>query len=292
VNLLDRFGRVIVLLLLLCSSAIAGGTTPAYQKGTITESLSPTHKFYELRDGANGYQFNDCGDFQIGQVVDYRLDNDKLYVHRDDGNEGKCTIKGRTRFEVPAAEQIPPPNYMKGTIWGYEALYRIATNSTLRAVRRTKVYELRGPDLIYEIAFCGAFQAGQFKEGQVVAYRVEGERLYIFRGNSEKDYNCQIEAKSRPGNDSASAAQPRDAAPTSVASTPSTAMFSVSSVPDGADIEVDGNFVGNTPSELEVPEGDHSISVKKTGYASWERKVKVVTGSKVHLNAELTKATQ
>jgi hypothetical protein len=66
--------------------------------------------------------------------------------------------------------------------------------------------------------------------------------------------------------------------------------LSVGSVPDGADIEVDGSFVGNTPSDVQVADGDHTITVKKTGFKDWERKMKVSAGSSVHLNAELEKA--
>lgn len=70
------------------------------------------------------------------------------------------------------------------------------------------------------------------------------------------------------------------------------AKLSVSSAPDGADIEVDGSFVGSTPSDVQVPEGNHTVSVKKSGYKDWERKMKVSAGSNVHLNAELEKAAQ
>jgi hypothetical protein len=68
-----------------------------------------------------------------------------------------------------------------------------------------------------------------------------------------------------------------------------TAKLSVTSIPDGADIEIDGSFVGNTPSDVEVSPGDHTISVKKPGFKEWERKLKVSSGSSVHLNAELEK---
>jgi len=82
--------------------------------------------------------------------------------------------------------------------------------------------------------------------------------------------------------------------PTAVANaTPATASMgkvSVVSVPDGADIEVDGSFVGNTPSDVQVTEGEHTVSVRKTGFKDWERKLKVSGGSSVHLNAELEKA--
>ncbi|MGA8869118.1 MAG: PEGA domain-containing protein [Candidatus Sulfotelmatobacter sp.] len=68
-----------------------------------------------------------------------------------------------------------------------------------------------------------------------------------------------------------------------------TGKVSITSVPDGADIELDGSFVGNTPSEVEVPEGEHMVSVKKAGFKDWEKKLKITGGSNVHLDAELEK---
>jgi hypothetical protein len=73
---------------------------------------------------------------------------------------------------------------------------------------------------------------------------------------------------------------------------PSTGKLAVVSNPDSADIEVDGSFVGNTPSDVQVSEGDHIITVKKPGFKDWERKMKVSAGSSVHLNAELEKAAE
>jgi len=70
--------------------------------------------------------------------------------------------------------------------------------------------------------------------------------------------------------------------------TSSTSNISVRSTPDNADIELDGNFVGNTPSVIEVTTGEHSVVVKKTGYKNWERKLKV-TGGVVSISAELEK---
>jgi len=71
---------------------------------------------------------------------------------------------------------------------------------------------------------------------------------------------------------------------------PSLSKLQLESNPSGADIEVDGNFVGNTPSDVQIAEGDHTISVKKTGFKDWERKLKVNAGSSVHLSAELENA--
>jgi len=69
----------------------------------------------------------------------------------------------------------------------------------------------------------------------------------------------------------------------------STAKLQIDSTPSGADIEVDGSFVGNTPSEVQVAEGDHTIVVKKSGFKNWERKLRASAGSSVHLGAELEK---
>ncbi len=74
------------------------------------------------------------------------------------------------------------------------------------------------------------------------------------------------------------------------APTSTSAKIQLESDPAGADIELDGSFVGNTPSDVQVPEGDHTITVKKTGFKDWERKMKVNAGSSIHLNAALEKA--
>jgi PEGA domain len=63
----------------------------------------------------------------------------------------------------------------------------------------------------------------------------------------------------------------------------------IESDPAGADIEVDGSFVGNTPSDVQVTEGEHTVRVKKAGFKDWERKLKVSGGSSVNLSSQLEK---
>lgn len=67
---------------------------------------------------------------------------------------------------------------------------------------------------------------------------------------------------------------------------PSGTQVSVSSAPAGADIEVDGGFVGNTPSTINLPAGDHTVTVSKNGFKTWERKMKS-NGGNVNLQVEL-----
>lgn len=86
--------------------------------------------------------------------------------------------------------------------------------------------------------------------------------------------------------------QPASAAPRTEiasASTATSAKLQMESNPTGADVEIDGGFVGNTPSDVQVAEGDHTIVVKKSGFKDWERKMKISGGSNLHLNAELEK---
>jgi hypothetical protein len=70
----------------------------------------------------------------------------------------------------------------------------------------------------------------------------------------------------------APAAPPALASPptaTEVAVAPSSVQFD--STPDGADIVIDGNLVGNTPSTLRLTPGHHSIEIRMSGYRTWSR---------------------
>jgi hypothetical protein len=68
----------------------------------------------------------------------------------------------------------------------------------------------------------------------------------------------------------------------------SEATIRIESTPPGADIELDGAFAGNTPSEIGVPTGEHTVKIIKSGYKAWDRKIHVSTGS-VKIAAELEK---
>lgn len=87
--------------------------------------------------------------------------------------------------------------------------------------------------------------------------------------------------------------QPAVAIPDSVvsaqvpASAPGT--VTVSTNPPGADVLVDGAFVGNAPADLKLPPGKHSVAVQLNGYKEWSRDLTVLAGSNTNLNASLEK---
>lgn len=281
-----KVSHAVFFAVLITTLSATGSASATYQKGSITPSSSTAQKSYDLKNGDRGYQISNCGDFQTGQTVEYRVKDTTVYIRREDGKEYKCAIKAELINDPTAGAHTVV--WQSGTILGYESLYRTSRGSS-GSVRRANVYELRGPDLIYLVDFCGSFQAGQFTTGQVVEFRVDAERLYI-RHDNNKEYNCQIEGRQKledpqPDKGAQAAAVPAPAPVTT------TAKLSITSVPDGADIELDGKFAGNTPSDLAVPDGEHAITITKSGYKAWERKMNVVGGSSVRLNAELEKAT-
>lgn len=60
----------------------------------------------------------------------------------------------------------------------------------------------------------------------------------------------------------------------------------VHSQPEGADIEVDGNYVGSTPSTIPLTPGHHGIVLRKRGFEDWERQIQFM-GGETQVQADL-----
>ena len=56
---------------------------------------------------------------------------------------------------------------------------------------------------------------------------------------------------------------------------------SVTSDPSDADIEVDGVFYGNAGGEMKLPEGLHLVKISLPGYEMWDKKVRIVDGTRI-----------
>jgi S1-C subfamily serine protease len=85
---------------------------------------------------------------------------------------------------------------------------------------------------------------------------------------------------------------PAVASPAPPAGQPSDSFGTIvlSSDPDGAEVYLDGKFIGNTPAMLTIPAGDHSLRVTSANRAAWERVVEVLKDSQVSLRAALAAA--
>jgi hypothetical protein len=66
-----------------------------------------------------------------------------------------------------------------------------------------------------------------------------------------------------------------------------TGSVEIASDPPGAEIYVDGKFVGQTPSTVRLPAGSHHVKVKARGRVSWTRDLEVLKNSQMTLRAIL-----
>jgi len=64
-----------------------------------------------------------------------------------------------------------------------------------------------------------------------------------------------------------------------------------SSTPAGAEITLDGRYVGNTPSTVGVNTGTHVVVLFMPGFAQWKRELTVSSGSDLNVSAALQKTS-
>ncbi len=157
-----------------------------------------------------------------------------------------------------------------------------------------------------------SFDARREKRGLLVYYaddkgKLRGQ-LYTYVASEAKPTTPEpaAQAQTQPGQNQPAQAQPAQPqpspAPTASAAPASTAATtpvsapavevkcSFSSTPSGADITLDGRFVGSTPSVLNLSTGKHVVVVSTPGFAEWKRDLTVSPGSELTVNAVLEKA--
>jgi serine protease Do len=66
--------------------------------------------------------------------------------------------------------------------------------------------------------------------------------------------------------------------------------LTISSDPDSSEVYIDGSFVGDTPTTLKLPVGQHTIQLKSPGRTDWERSIKILKDSQLNLATQLTVA--
>jgi hypothetical protein len=61
------------------------------------------------------------------------------------------------------------------------------------------------------------------------------------------------------------------------------------STPEGAEITVDGKYMGSTPSTLNLTPGEHVVNIEKAGFKSWQRTMTVNISGNITIDATLDK---
>ena len=115
--------------------------------------------------------------------------------------------------------------------------------------------------------------------GDPVEACVKDKDLVVTRPDG-KDFKAKITRTARDAESSAAASRPTNE---KVA-----ASVQIDSAPAGADIQIDGAFVGSTPSNIQLPSGSHDVAVSKEGFKPWTRTIRVTSGQ-VSVKADLQK---
>jgi len=63
----------------------------------------------------------------------------------------------------------------------------------------------------------------------------------------------------------------------------------IKSTPPGAEIKVDGKYVGSTPSTIRLTVGEHAISIAKEGLKAWQRTMTITPNGDITIEASLEK---
>lgn len=137
-----------------------------------------------------------------------------------------------------------------------------------------------------------AFDARREKNGLLIYYLDDKgklrKQLYTYVGGEKATGASVAPANSRASEPQTPAAMA--SADSQAADSPQEVKCNFSSTPGGAEIQVDGKYVGSTPSALQVSLGKHTIEISLPGFAGWKRELTVEAGSQLTVNAVLEKA--
>jgi len=144
------------------------------------------------------------------------------------------------------------------------------------------------------------FDAESQKHGILVWYEDS-------KGKPAKQSYTLVAMVDKPAAEKASVATParQSATPASPASSAATAApadvsqiirdtikCNFTSTPSGAEITLDGRYVGNTPSTVGVTTGTHVVVLFMPGFDKWKRELTVPYGSDLNISATLQKTAQ
>ena len=129
---------------------------------------------------------------------------------------------------------------------------------------------------------------GEDKTGTVIVGTVLLSPLFLIMRGKDITIPKGTEIAAYIDGDREIASSTPGAVPTGVAAIAFAPTVSFGSTPDGADITVDGKYMGSTPSTLQLTPGDHTILIEKATFRPWKRTMTVSAGSS-NVNATLEK---
>ena len=233
----------------------------------------------------------------------------RVYLQVQPSSNGRVGARSQSMESTVAKDFDRYCTTARETVNQQDADYTVITDSTSGGFAKflQLIVSNRNGDVIGRVRITGTFRGAvqkactqimenwpiaQAKAAQAAAAQrlaeqraaqVEAAKAHAEQAAEELSAEPDMPAIALPAHPTAPA---RPAAP---ATQQISAGVMVTSTPDGADIEIDGAFIGNTPTTVALAAGEHTVTVHKKGYQPWQRALKITAGV-VRLNAELEAA--
>jgi len=136
-----------------------------------------------------------------------------------------------------------------------------------------------------------SYDARMAKHGIVIYYvddkgKVRGQLYTLVAGEAKP----QVAAATSPAPIAVAHSETASSVPSPAATEGSQKIkCNFASAPPGAEITLDGKYVGSTPSEIAVNVGPHVVAFSMPGFAQWKRDLTVTAGSELTVSGILQK---
>src|SRR5580693_142379 len=138
-------------------------------------------------------------------------------------------------------------------------------------------------------AYSVAKQKGGSKNSQSMAEAVAKHLREFVESNSGKEILSTVASETATGQPKLLAVTDNSQAESQVEPPTELVSIIVKSTPPGCDINVDGKWMGSTPSTIRLAPGDHNISIEKDEMRAWQRTMTVTAGGSSTIDATLEK---
>jgi hypothetical protein len=191
-----------------------------------------------------------------------------------------------------------PTKQVTGLSYGQEAHRRVGTMIGLALISPIALFGLFHKTRLHFIGIEYATRDGE-KSGILLQGDKDNYRAILLALHSVTNAPLTVSEKDKEyvpmgistnvTKDTESSQEGRTKGKSETTSATETALIVVVSTPDGAEVSVDGAFVGNAPATLKLPAGKHTVTVTLAGYKEWKKDLTVLASSELKLNAALEK---